>query len=80
MTKKRVMAMLLVSAMMGTMMTSLTVQADERPFEGQEITFADTGAGDWEEVLEPIIAKFEEETGAKVNMELYAHADYLELL
>ena len=54
--------------------------SEDKPFEGQEITFADTGGGSWEEKLEPIIAKFEEETGAKVNMELYAHSDYLEML
>lgn len=52
----------------------------DKPFAGQSITWTDTGAGDWEKNLEPIIAKFEEETGAKVNMELYSHADYLEML
>lgn len=80
MTSKKVMAVLLTGAMVGSMMSAMAVQAEEKPFEGQEITFADTGAGDWEEHLDPIIAKFEEETGAKVNVELYQHADYLELL
>jgi len=52
----------------------------DKPFAGQSITFTDTGAGDWEEYIKPIIAKFEEETGATVTMELYAHTDYLEML
>lgn len=55
-------------------------QDSDKPFAGQEITFIDTGAGDWEDNLEPIVEKFEEETGATVNIELYAHADYLEML
>lgn len=80
MTMKRMMAVLMTGAMVGSMLSGFAVQAEERPFEGQEITFVDTGAGSWEKHLEPIIAKFEEMTGAKVNMELYAHADYLELL
>lgn len=71
---------MMAAALAGSMMSTVGVQAEEKPFEGQEITFADTGAGSWEEKLEPIIAKFEEETGAKVNMELYAHSDYLEML
>ena len=52
----------------------------DKPFSGQSITFADTGAGDWEVSLDPIVEKFEAETGATVNVELYSHADYLEML
>lgn len=77
---KKVLSVLLAGAMVGSMMSSMVVQAEDKPFEGQEITFADTGAGDWEDKLAPIIEKFEEITGAEVNVELYAHADYLELL
>lgn len=80
MTRKKVVAVLMAGALAGSMLSSFAVQAEEKPFEGQEITFACTGGGDWEPYLEPIIEKFTEETGAKVNMELYAHADYLELL
>lgn len=80
MNTKRMTALLLTGAMVGSMVGAMPAAAEEKPFEGQTITFADTGAGDWEDNLEPIIAKFEEETGAKVNVELYAHADYLELL
>ena len=80
MSTKKMMAVLLAGAMASSMLSALAVQAEERPFEGQEITFVDTGAGSWEQYLDPIIEKFEEMTGAKVNMELYAHADYLELL
>lgn len=80
MKTKKAVAVMMAGAMVGSMIGALPVMAEERPFEGQEITFADTGAGDWEEKIEPIIEKFEEETGAKVNMELYAHSDYLELL
>ena len=36
----------------------------DKPFAGQSITFADTGAGDWEVSLDPIVEKFEAETGA----------------
>ena len=57
-----------------------TEAASDRPFAGQSITWADTGAGDWEVALEPIVARFEEQTGAKVNVELYSHSDYLEML
>lgn len=57
-----------------------TADSGDKPFAGQSITFADTGAGDWEVSLEPIIEKFEAETGATVNVELYSHADYLEML
>lgn len=61
--------------------TAETDKSDsDKPFAGQSITWTDTGAGDWEDNLEPIIKKFEDETGAKVNMELYSHADYLEML
>ena len=56
------------------------VQEKNRPYEGQEITFAGPGAGDWEKSIEPIIEKFEEYTGAKVNMELYSYGDFLEML
>ncbi len=80
MKTRRTMAMLMAGTMTMSMFGASSVMAEEKPFEGQEITFADTGAGDWEKNLDPIIAKFEEETGAKVNVELYAHADYLELL
>ena len=57
-----------------------TEASADKPFAGQSITWTDTGAGDWEDNLAPIVAKFEEETGAKVNVELYSHADYLEML
>lgn len=59
---------------------SENVVDSDQPFAGQEITWTDTGAGDGEETLEPIVAKFEEQTGAKVNVELYSHSDYLEML
>ncbi len=80
MKMRKTVAVMMAGAMVGSMIGALPVMAEERLFEGQEITFADTGAGDWEEKIEPIIEKFEEETGAKVNTELYAHSDYLELL
>ncbi len=57
-----------------------TEASSDKPFAGQTITFTDTGAGDWEKHIDPIIAKFEEDTGAKVNVELYSHSDYLEML
>ena len=38
----------------------------DKPFSGQSITFADTGAGDWEVSLDPIVEKFEAETGVLV--------------
>lgn len=80
--KKRSLAIVIASLMV---ITSLNVnvafaESAEKPFEGQEITFVDTGGGVWEEKLEPIIEKFEEQTGATVNMELNAHADYIEML
>lgn len=77
---KKVLSVLLAGAMVGSMMSSMAVQAEDKPFEGQEITFADTGAGSWDDNLMPAVERFEELTGAKVNVELYAHADYLELL
>lgn len=81
MNRKKALAVLMAAAMTSSIFGAVPAMASEdKPFEGQEITFADTGAGSWEEKLEPIIAKFEEETGAKVNMELYAHSDYLEML
>ena len=81
MNRKKALAVLMTAAMTSNIFGAVPVMASEdKPFEGQEITFADTGGGSWEEKLEPIIAKFEEETGAKVNMELYAHSDYLEML
>lgn len=81
MNRKKALAVLLAAAMTSSIFGAVPAMASEdKPFEGQEITFADTGGGSWEEKLEPIIAKFEEETGAKVNMELYAHSDYLEML
>lgn len=81
MNRKKALAVLLAAAMTSNIFGAVPAMASEdKPFEGQEITFADTGGGSWEEKLEPIIAKFEEETGAKVNMELYAHSDYLEML
>lgn len=57
-----------------------TADGGDKPFAGQSITWTDTGAGDWDEKIEPIVAKFEEETGATVNVELYSHADYLDML
>ncbi len=57
-----------------------TADSGDKPFAGQSITFTDTGAGDWEVSLDPIVERFEEETGATVNVELYSHADYLEML
>ena len=81
MNRKKALAVLMAAAMTSSIFGAVPAMASEdKPFEGQEITFADTGGGSWEEKLEPIIAKFEEETGAKVNMELYAHSDYLEML
>lgn len=81
MNRKKALAVLMAAAMTSSIFGAVPSMASEdKPFEGQEITFADTGGGSWEEKLEPIIAKFEEETGAKVNMELYAHSDYLEML
>lgn len=81
MNRKKALAILMAAAMTSSIFGAVPAMASEdKPFEGQEITFADTGGGSWDEKLEPIIAKFEEETGAKVNMELYAHSDYLEML
>lgn len=81
MNRKKALAVLMAAAMTSSIFGVVPAMASEdKPFEGQEITFADTGGGSWDEKLEPIIAKFEEETGAKVNMELYAHSDYLEML
>lgn len=81
MNRKKALAVLMAAAMTSSIFGTVPAMASEdKPFEGQEITFADTGGGSWDEKLEPIIAKFEEETGAKVNMELYAHSDYLEML
>lgn len=81
MNRKKALAVLMAAAMTSSIFGAVPAMASEdKPFEGQEITFADTGGGSWDEKLEPIIAKFEEETGAKVNMELYAHSDYLEML
>lgn len=81
MNRKKALAVLMAAAMTSSIFGAVPAMASEdKPFEGQEITFADTGGGSWEEKLEPVIAKFEEETGAKVNMELYAHSDYLEML
>ena len=81
MNRKKALAVLMAAAITSSIFGAVPAMASEdKPFEGQEITFADTGGGSWEEKLEPIIAKFEEETGAKVNMELYAHSDYLEML
>lgn len=57
-----------------------TAASQDKPFAGQSITWTDTGAGDWEDSLEPILAKFEEITGAKVKVELYSHQDYLDML
>lgn len=57
-----------------------TADSGDKPFAGQSITWTDTGAGDWDETLKPIVAAFEEQTGATVNVELYSHADYLEML
>ena len=81
MNRKKALAVLMAAAMTSSIFGAVPAMASEdKPFEGQEITFADTGGGSWDEQLEPILAKFEEETGAKVNMELYAHSDYLEML
>ena len=81
MNRKKALAILMSVTMTTSIFSVIPVMASEdKPFEGQEITFADTGGGSWDEKLEPIIEKFEEETGAKVNMELYAHSDYLEML
>lgn len=93
MEKKRMASFLMAGIMVGMSLSgcggsdnqedqeNTASQSDsEKPFAGQEITFADTGAGDWEDTLEPIVEKFEEETGATVNVELYAHSDYLEML
>ena len=81
MNRKKALAVLMAAAMTSSIFGAVPAMASEdKPFEGQEITFADTGGGSWDENLEPIIAKFEEETGAQVNMELYAHSDYLEML
>lgn len=81
MNRKKALAVLMAAAMTSSIFGAVPAMASEdKPFEGQEITFADTGGGSWDEKLEPIIAKFEEETGAKVNLELYAHSDYLEML
>lgn len=77
---KKSLALFVTGAMLIGLVGAIPASAEEKPFAGQEITFADTGGGSWEEKLEPIVAKFEEETGAKVNVELYAHADYLEML
>ena len=81
MNRKKALAVLMAAAMTSSIFGAVPAMASEdKPFEGQEITLADTGGGSWDEKLEAIIAKFEEETGAKVNMELYAHSDYLEML
>lgn len=81
MNRKKALAVLMSVTMTTSIFSIIPVMASEdKPFEGQEITFTDTGSGSWDEKLEPIIEKFEEETGAKVNMELYAHPDYLEML
>ena len=55
MKSKKLIAGMMAAALAGSMMSTVGVQAEEKPFEGQEITFADTGAGSWEEKLEPII-------------------------
>lgn len=95
MRRKKVIAWLLTGMLAGSMLgacgntTDTKKQPDktenggaaegDKPYAGQSITWAMTGAGDWEDALEPVIAKFEEETGAKVKMELYSHSDYLEM-
>ena len=93
MKKKRLMSCMMAGLLLGMSLTGCggsdgqqeqenasAESNSDKPFAGQEITFADTGAGDWEDTLEPIVEKFEEETGATVNIELYAHSDYLEML
>lgn len=66
MNRKKALAVLMAAAMTSSIFGAVPAMASEdKPFEGQEITFADTGGGSWDEKLEPIIAKFEEETGAK---------------
>jgi len=82
MRRRNVALVLVMSMCMSTVgMSSIITWADDaKPFEGQEINFIDTGGGVWDEKLQPIIDKFEEETGATVNVELYSHSDYIEML
>lgn len=44
------------------------------------LKYVSTGAGDWEKYLQPILDKYYEETGVKVELECYAHTELFQVL
>ena len=44
------------------------------------LKYISTGAGSWETYLQPIIDKYYEETGVKVELECYAHTELFQVL
>ena len=44
------------------------------------LKYISTGAGSWEKYLQPIIDKYYEETGVKVELECYAHTELFQVL
>ena len=63
-------SVVLAAALAGTLMGGLTVQAEEKPFEGVTIRFAPIWAADAESDLgREMIAQFAEETGMNIELE-----------
>lgn len=84
--KKHSLAAVALLAALGTLMVSCGQQAPSSgaPASGEgsgtTLNFMITGAGVWEDKLEPIAEKYYQETGVKVEIEYYEHTNYFPAL
>jgi len=60
----------------------LTLSMCSFPASAETVTlkYISTGAGSWEQYLQPIIDKYYEQTGVKVELECYAHTELFQVL
>lgn len=68
--KRKSIAVILTAMMIATLGVPTVTSADEKPFDGEEITIVTTASGPIR-AAQNNIAEFEEQTGIKVNFESY---------
>lgn len=73
---KRILALILALVMALSLVACGSKPADEGSEDGLVLKLMLTGAGQWEEKLQPIVDKYYEETGVKVEFECYEHTNY----
>ncbi len=77
---KKVLSVLLVLCLSLSLFASGASEAKSSDSDGVVLHMMLTGAGQWESKLQPIVDKYYEETGVKVEFECYEHTNYFPAL